>query len=55
LPIALTPILAAARPPPSRARGRGRQRRRLADIVAEGFDAGVRLGGMIAQDMVACA
>jgi DNA-binding transcriptional LysR family regulator len=26
---------------------------RLADIVAEGFDAGVRLGGMIAQDMVA--
>ena len=25
----------------------------LADIVAQGFDAGVRLGGMIAQDMVA--
>ena len=26
---------------------------RLADIVAEGYDAGIRLGGMIAQDMVA--
>lgn len=26
---------------------------RLVDIVASGFDAGVRLGGMIAQDMVA--
>ncbi|MDR6291743.1 MULTISPECIES: LysR substrate-binding domain-containing protein [Inquilinus] len=52
-PIALTPILLelARRHPELVVEVTSDDR--LADIVAEGFDAGVRLGGMIAQDMVA--
>lgn len=53
LPIAITPILAtlAARHPDLVVEIASDDA--LTDIVACGFDAGVRLGGMIAQDMIA--
>jgi DNA-binding transcriptional LysR family regulator len=53
LPIALTPILAtwAARQPHLTVEVTSDDG--LIDIVSQGFDAGIRLGEMIAQDMVA--
>jgi DNA-binding transcriptional LysR family regulator len=42
-----------AEPSPSRSHGRSDADNRLVDIVAGGFDAGIRLGETIAQDMVA--
>ncbi|WMT86560.1 LysR family transcriptional regulator [Pelagibacterium sp. 26DY04] len=53
LPLALTPVIAAMAERYPDVEVELFSDERLADIVAEGFDAGIRVGEMLAQDMVA--
>jgi DNA-binding transcriptional LysR family regulator len=53
LPIAITPVVTALAPRHPDLVVEITSDDALTDIVAGGFDAGVRLGGMIAQDMIA--